>query len=62
MDRSENKRNSLAHGNESFAQVGSNFTIDDLYKMKIEIAGFLEHLLNETENYISEGKYKKASA
>lgn len=62
MLKVKNKRNSLAHGNESFAQVGSNFTIDDLYKMKIEIAGFLEHLLNETENYISEGKYKKASA
>jgi hypothetical protein len=58
----KNKRNSLAHGNETFAQVGSSFTIEDLYKMKIEITSFLEHVLNETENYLNTKMYKIANA
>lgn len=62
MVKVKNKRNSLAHGNETFAQVGSNFTIDDLYKMKIEITNFLEHLLTETETYLNSKMYKKAGA
>lgn len=58
----KNKRNSLAHGNETFAQVGASFTIEDLYKMKIEIVNFLLHLLNETSLYLNEKRYKIASA
>ena len=62
MLKVKNKRNSLAHGNETFAQVGSNFTIDDLYKMKIEITSFIQHLLDETEIYLNAKGYKIASA
>ena len=56
----KNKRNSLAHGNETFTQVGSSLTIEDLFKMKIEIVRFLEHLLNETDQYLTEKRYKIA--
>ena len=62
MLKVKNKRNSLAHGNETFAQVGSNFTISDLFKMKNEICNFLEHLLNETETYLALKGYKEASS
>lgn len=62
MVQIKNKRNSLAHGNETFAQVGSSFTIEDLYKMKIEITSFLDYLLNEMENYLNLKLYKIASA
>lgn len=58
----KNKRNSLAHGNETFAQVGSSLTIDDLYKMKIEIVHFLEYLLNEMSLYLNDKRYKIPSA
>jgi|GEM_PF-1264749 len=60
MLKVKNKRNSLAHGNETFAQVGGGFTVDELYKMKIEITDFLDHLLNEAENHIRDKKYLKA--
>jgi hypothetical protein len=56
----KNKRNSLAHGNENFAQVGSNFTIEDLYKMKIEITRFIEFLLSETEDYLNNKRFRIA--
>jgi hypothetical protein len=62
MLRVKNKRNSLAHGNETFAQVGSSFTIEDLYKMKIEITSFLEYLVDEMENYLNLKLYKIPTA
>jgi hypothetical protein len=62
MVQIKNKRNSLAHGNETFAQVGSSFTIEDLYKMKIEITSFLDYLLNEMENYLNLKLYKITSS
>lgn len=61
MFKVKNKRNSLAHGNETFAQVGSDFTIDELYKMKIEITEFLNHLLEEADKHIKDKKYLKAN-
>jgi hypothetical protein len=62
MLKVKNKRNSLAHGNETFAQVGSNFTIDDLFRMKIEIIDFLDTILNEVETFLRDKKYLKANA
>lgn len=56
--RVKNKRNSLSHGNETFAQVGSSFTIEDLFKIKIEIQKFLSHLLIETEEYLKNKRFK----
>ncbi|MFT2008220.1 MAE_28990/MAE_18760 family HEPN-like nuclease [Pontibacter sp. 13R65] len=57
MLKVKNKRNSLAHGNETFAQVGSNFTVEELFRMKKDITGFLEVLLFETEGYINDKRY-----
>lgn len=59
MLKVKNKRNSLAHGNETFAQVGSDFTIDELYIMKAEITDFLSYLLLEAETHIKSKKFLK---
>lgn len=57
MLKVKNKRNSLAHGNETFAQVGGNFTVQELIIMKNEIKSFLDTLLADTDKYISEKTY-----
>lgn len=62
MLKVKNKRNSLAHGNETFTQVGSNFTIDDLFRMRNEIIDFLEHILNEVDTFLRDKKYLLANA
>ena len=62
MLKVKHKRNSLAHGNETFVQVGGNYTIDDLFKMNKEITDFLDELLNETKNYITNKNYKNTVA
>ncbi|WP_298546228.1 MAE_28990/MAE_18760 family HEPN-like nuclease [uncultured Aquimarina sp.] len=61
MLKVKNKRNSLAHGNETFTEVGSNFSIDDLFKMKIEITNFLEELIQNVETFIINEDFKIAS-
>lgn len=60
MLKVKNKRNSLAHGNETFVQVGGNFTIDDLFKMNKEITDFLKSLLKDTDDYIKNKEYLNA--
>ena len=62
MLKVKNKRNSLAHGNETFTEVGSNFTIDELFRMKAEIIGFLENVLTEVESFLRDKKYLTANA
>lgn len=57
----KNKRNSLAHGNETFTEVGGNFSIEDLFKMNKEIVGFLNHLIQEVENFLTTKSYKIAN-
>jgi hypothetical protein len=57
----KNKRNSLAHGSETFAKVGADFTIEDLYKMKIEICLFLQLLLGEIDLYLADKRFKIGS-
>jgi hypothetical protein len=57
MLKVKNKRNSLAHGNETFAQVGGNYTVQDLFTMKNEIKSFLDELLTKTEVHLREKKF-----
>jgi len=47
MLKIKNKRNSLAHGNETFAQVVRNFTVQEFVVMKNEIKIFLDPLLQK---------------
>lgn len=59
MLKIKNKRNSLAHGNETFAQVGGTLTLQELINIKDEIKSFLQFLLTETEQYLNQKKYLK---
>jgi hypothetical protein len=53
----KSKRNSLAHGNETFAQVGSRFTIQELFRITEEVKTFLDFVLRETDNHLTNKKY-----
>jgi hypothetical protein len=57
MLKVKNKRNSLAHGNETFAQVGGALTVQELVVMKGEIKTFLDLLLEETKVYLHNKNY-----
>lgn len=58
MLKVKNKRNSLAHGNETFSQVGATITIQELFRIKQEIKEFLDHLLEATRNYIDKEEFR----
>jgi hypothetical protein len=50
-------RNYLAHGNESFANVGRNVTIGDILQIKKEVVQYLRQILTNIENYLENQKY-----
>jgi hypothetical protein len=50
-------RNYLAHGNESFANVGRNVTIGDILQIKKEVIEYLRQILTNIENYLENQKY-----
>lgn len=55
----KNKRNQLAHGNISFSQCGSNYLYSDLEKMKCDISCFLEMVIDSTNKFVEDKKYKR---
>jgi len=54
----KNKRNRLAHGEQTFYDVGKNFTVTDLVNFKIETFNFLSDTILKIENFIKNNKYK----
>ncbi|MGB1205169.1 MAG: MAE_28990/MAE_18760 family HEPN-like nuclease [Chitinophagales bacterium] len=46
------KRNVLAHGEETFAKIGNDFSVEQLIQYKIEIVKYLRAFLNEIKTYI----------
>lgn len=54
----KNKRNSLAHGNVSFSACGSNYLLSDLLKFKVHIVDYMGDVVERTNKYISNGKYR----
>ena len=55
----KNKRNRLAHGNESFSHCGSNYLYSDLEKMKNDITCFLGIVIEVTKRFVKDKKYKR---
>jgi hypothetical protein len=51
------KRNDLAHGNKSFANVGRNVTIGDILQIKEEVVEYLRQILTNIENYLENQEY-----
>ncbi len=55
----KNKRNDLAHGVFSFSEVGKDYSVQDLEKMKNETVNYLEQILANIESCLTNQGYKK---
>ncbi len=55
----KSKRNLLAHGNVSFSQCGSAYLFKDLDKMRIDITDFLTIVIEATNKFVENKKYKR---
>ncbi len=55
----KNKRNSLSHGNESFAECGRLLTASDLVQAKEEIVLYISSILANMEQFATTKGYKK---
>jgi hypothetical protein len=53
----KSNRNDLAHGNKSFADVGRDYDVDRLEKIRIEVVTFLKELLDNVADYITSRSY-----
>lgn len=52
------KRNALAHGNESFAECGRQFTVSDLLEIKRQAERYIRGVLATIKRYVNSGKYR----
>ncbi|WP_391485157.1 MAE_28990/MAE_18760 family HEPN-like nuclease [Aliarcobacter butzleri] len=57
----KNKRNSLAHGNHIFYNVGKDFTVGDIENFKKETFLYLQDVITNIEKFINERKYQLLS-
>lgn len=53
----KNRRNSLSHGNISFAECGSNYLISDLKKLKDDIISGLNEIIEQVDDYVNHRRY-----
>ncbi len=53
----KNRRNDLAHGILSFQEVGQEFTIQDMQRIKKEVVAYLSQILDNIEIYINNKDY-----
>ena len=58
LETVKDRRNDLAHGTLSFAECGSDYSIEDLVKIKEETVLFLRGLLNGMKQYYDGRQYK----
>lgn len=54
----KDKRNSLAHGDESFAECGRQHTVTELVEMKKQAVSYLRGVLRSIRTYIANEKYR----
>lgn len=54
----KNKRNSLAHGEFTFSDIGKDYTINELTTIKDNTLSYLDDVLDKVESYIKSQKYK----
>ena len=53
----KNKRNRLAHGEQTFYDVGKDFTVKELVEFKNETFGYLSDVIEKIEMFINGKKY-----
>ena len=54
----KNKRNNLAHGNETFSQCGRVYTLSRLEEIKNESIDYMRFILEQIKDFIDTKKYK----
>ncbi|MBE9126213.1 MULTISPECIES: MAE_28990/MAE_18760 family HEPN-like nuclease [unclassified Coleofasciculus] len=54
-------RNDLAHGIKSFAEVGRDQTMGDLFKIKNKVVKYLKQILQNIETYLANEEYLDSS-
>lgn len=59
LEKVRKKRNSLAHGDESFSNCARDLTVSDLENIKDTIFGFLSGIIEGMEKYYNEKQYLK---
>lgn len=59
LEEIKDKRNRLAHGEQTFHDIGRNFTYGDLYERKQNIFEYLEDVINKIEIFIESENYKE---
>lgn len=57
LEKVKKKRNSLAHGDESFSQCARDFTVNDLEVIKDNVISFIEAIVVGMENYYDQKMY-----
>lgn len=62
LEEVRRKRNSLAHGDESFSQCARDLTLSDLESIKDIIINFLQGIIQGMEDYCDNKKYLLANA
>jgi len=55
----KDRRNDLAHGTFSFADVGKDYSVQDLEKFKTETIKYVEYIINNVELYLNNKEYRK---
>ena len=53
----KDNRNSLAHGNRSFADCGKDYTISELLQMKVDTLSYLNDVVENIEDFIINKQY-----
>lgn len=59
LENIRRKRNSLAHGDESFSNCARDITVSDLENIKDTVFAFLNGIIEGMENYCNEKQYLK---
>lgn len=54
----KNKRNNLAHGNESFSECGRDYTLEKLKEIKDESVDYMRFILTHIKTFIDDEQYK----
>ena len=54
----KNRRNDLAHGLQSFAECGRNYTVPDLQKTKHEVVMYLRGILQNVSRYLEQKRFR----
>ncbi|OQX76448.1 MAG: hypothetical protein B6D64_09860 [Bacteroidetes bacterium 4484_276] len=55
----KNKRNRIAHGEQTFYDVGKDFSVGELNDFKNETFAYLSDIINSIEKFIIDGNYTK---